>query len=390
MNNSCHLFIFTCNPQYIKLTLYEFGRYDPSFQLVKWLEDGIGLGETGLNITDLYECIIKSPIIFVRHIFEVQKTFSIKTDAEDLSSLCIEEVLSMDALPDDRTFCVQLRNSRKMYTEEAGQDSMSAVIAAALEQKGYKLDIYNGEMIVSIYAAEAEAYMGINEAVYNLSHFKGGMPHYASTKDYDFVSRAEFKLLEAITSFNINLSDMTNAADLGAAPGGWTKVLVDAGLNCVSIDPGYLDKKIVKNPRVSYYHMMVEEYLKQEHNEVFDLVVNDMKMDVGKSVAIINKFYPKIRDRGYVIITFKLKNGFSYKTDILDPIKKLNGFELIGARQLFHNRSEITVVLRKTTSSGCHDIKNINSTRKSNKPKQKKSNERGNLSKKLERKYKNK
>ena len=33
---------------------------------------------------------------------------------------------------------------------------------------------------------------------------------------------------------------MEKGADLGAAPGGWTKVLVDCGLECTSIDPSFL------------------------------------------------------------------------------------------------------------------------------------------------------
>ena len=82
--------------------------------------------------------------------------------------------------------------------------------------------------------------------------------------------------------------------------------------------------------------MLVEDYLKLENDEQFDIVVNDMKMDVGKSVNIINQFYDRIKEDGIVIITFKLPHEYNYSS-IKKWIGSFNGFQLIGARQLFHN-----------------------------------------------------
>ena len=60
-------------------------------------------------------------------------------------------------------------------------------------------------------------------------------------------------------------------------------------------------------------------------------------------VAYANQLYPK----GLAIMTLKLpeqkrKPAIEHSLSILQK-----GYEIIGVRQLFHNRSEITVAMRK-------------------------------------------
>lgn len=335
-------FIFTCNPKHGDLTVYEFKKYDATYKFIRWLDEGTGLAYTQLDYAQMYELIINQPVIFVRHIFFVREVLDCGGEyISSIVSLC-EEALSYGD-----SFCVQTRWS---LTPDTEVNEISKNVSDALSESGYELNVTSGEMIVSLYVDSGKIYFGANGAKYNLSHWKGGMPHYSPTEEYDFVSRAEYKLLEALECFDIDMTQMTSAADLGAAPGGWTKVLTERGLSCVSIDPNSLDERILKNKKVSYCRMMVEEYLKSDKRQMFDIVVNDMKMNITGSVEIINKFYSRIRDGGIVIITFKLPQTFSYKKDVLDNLSRFRGFNLIGARQLFHNRSEITAVLKKGKS----------------------------------------
>ncbi len=51
------------------------------------------------------------------------------------------------------------------------------------------------------------------------------------------VSRAEHKLAEAIHVFGLDLRAGMRAIDLGAAPGGWTFLLAERGLDVVAVDP---------------------------------------------------------------------------------------------------------------------------------------------------------
>lgn len=358
-------FIFTCNAKFEKLAMYEFKKYDDTFELKKWIGDGVGLATSQLKIEEISENIYKKPIIFTRHIFEVGTILDKNDYKEKIVAFCEENIIKK------ATFCIQTRGTMKAIDDI---NNLSEQIAKELVSKGYKLDVAKGSSIVSLYVSEESIYVGVGSAKINLSHWKGGMPHYSSTKEYNFVSRAEYKLLEAIECFGINLKNMKIGADLGAAPGGWTKVLVDNGLNCVSIDPSHLAKEINANKNVQYYHMLVEDYMKLDIKDHFDIVVNDMKMNIGNSIKVTNRFYEKIRNGGIVVVTFKLPKEFSYK-EILEHISMFNGFEFVGARQLFHNRNEITVIMKKDTS------KREKYKKRSNEPKVKKT-----ISKKLQRK----
>ena len=137
------------------------------------------------------------------------------------------------------------------------------------------------------------------------------------------------------------------AADLGAAPGGWTNVFLSKGLKVVAIDPANMDSELLKNPNLKHYKEMTQTYLTRNMDTHFDLVVNDMKMDVVQSASITNEFEPVLSEQGLVIMTFKLPNKFSY-LNIKHGLEELTKcYDFVTARQLFHNRSEITVLLKK-------------------------------------------
>ena len=78
-----------------------------------------------------------------------------------------------------------------------------------------------------------------------------------------------------------------------------------------------------------------------------------------------------------MIVTFKLPHEYSYSS-IKRWIGNFNGFQLIGARQLFHNRSEITVALKKRDELRKKISKNVSNLQKNKNTRK--------LSKKLERK----
>jgi len=86
------------------------------------------------------------------------------------------------------------------------------------------------------------------------------------------VSRAEFKLREAIHKFDVSI-EKCQALDLGAAPGGWTKVLADAGVEVTAVDPGELDPVIGGLPNVKHIKSRVEDW---QCDQKYDLIVNDI------------------------------------------------------------------------------------------------------------------
>ena len=327
-------FVFTCNPAHSDLTLYEFRRAEETFVFSRWLADGVGLAETALSAEDLANRVRSVPVIFVRHLFAVRETFSNACTAAELFAAC------MPYLTKEKTVCVQIRSA------DGGEAVSAAALAGLLEQNGFETDTANGQQIISVFSSESGTFLGVGSALENLTHRSGGMAHFARTEPYGFVSRAEFKLREAAECFGISLSGISRAADLGAAPGGWTKVLAELGIRVTAIDPSRLNPAVLRLPNVEYNQMLAEEYLKEPADGVFDLAVNDMKLDVQQSVRVMNAFHPRLSENALAVMTFKLPHSFSYR-DIWSGIRALRGYGLIGARQLFHNRSEITVVLKR-------------------------------------------
>ncbi len=330
-------FLFACQESSRKLAAYELGRYDASFALAGWLDAETGLGETSLDTEALSRLLRGTPVLFVRHIFRVDAVWP-SADWKDMTVGFCRERLDVT-----RSFAIQMRVAKDAGIPQRG---LSDAAAAPLVQDGCMLDVRRPEQIVSVFLTAENAYVGLDTAEHNLSRYRGGMPHWAHGGEYDFVSRAEFKLIDALETFGIDLTGRTAALDLGAAPGGWTKALSERGLRVDAVDPVSLDASVAARKGVEVYRMTAEKFLSAAEVKTYDIIVNDMKMDVEKSLRVIASCRGRLKEGGIVVMTFKLPHVFSYKS-LRENLAWLRGFELTGARQLYENRSEITAVYRK-------------------------------------------
>src|SRR5207253_8728200 len=97
--------------------------------------------------------------------------------------------------------------------------------------------------------------------------------------------------LEALEVFGVTLPTKGRALDLGAAPGGWTRLLLEAGLHVVAVDPANLDPRLATQPRLEHYHGYAEHYLEEaiKTHGSFDLIVNDMRMDARDAARLLGQ-----------------------------------------------------------------------------------------------------
>jgi 23S rRNA (cytidine2498-2'-O)-methyltransferase len=194
-----------------------------------------------------------------------------------------------------------------------------------------------------------KGYLGISTAEENLSSWSGGARHFAHTTEE--ISRAEFKLLEALEVFGVSLPSQGRALDLGAAPGGWTRLLLDSGVHVVAVDPANLDVRLKKRPRLEHYQGYAENYLEEalKKHYKFDIIVNDMRMDAREAARLLTRAARCLRPDGLIISVLKLPHA----THEINPLATLHSalkilstyYDTVQARQLFHNRQEVTVVL---------------------------------------------
>jgi 23S rRNA (cytidine2498-2'-O)-methyltransferase len=184
----------------------------------------------------------------------------------------------------------------------------------------------------------------LSPAIYNLSDWAGGVRRFA--REPGQISRSEFKLLEALEVFKIELPPHGLALDLGAAPGGWTRVLRQQGQYVTAIDPAILDDRLSGDKGIRYRRVTAEAYLADGPDQ-FDLIANDMRMDARDSARLMAAYARYLYPHGCALMTLKLPelNRRTLLQHALDILGK--SYVLAGARQLFHNRSEITVYLKQ-------------------------------------------
>jgi 23S rRNA (cytidine2498-2'-O)-methyltransferase len=82
------------------------------------------------------------------------------------------------------------------------------------------------------------------------------------------------------------------------------------------------------------------------------VIVNDMRMDARDSARLMLDYAPCLAPEGFALMTLKLPHQQPERVVHQAIGLLLRRYELRGARQLFHNRSEITVALQGRSTDG--------------------------------------
>jgi hypothetical protein len=202
----------------------------------------------------------------------------------------------------------------------------------------------------------------------------GGQYHYRK-EDLRY-SRAASKLLEAFEVFPIAInlfgsdknqepkrtaSDPSRdkiALDVGAAPGGWTGVLLEKGFHKVyAVDPAELDPGLRQDPRVIHLRQKAESISIPPKS--LALIVCDANWKAESTLKTIGHLSGSLRSGGEALLTLKLMGAYqktqidaSARRQVWDDLERFSkmikqNYQILGLRQLFHNRHELTAYLRK-------------------------------------------
>lgn len=301
------------------------------------LDDETALVSTIPDFAKIVKIFAKQPPVFIRHIHPVRVTVTL--DGQNDLDAIADAVISLAVCPVS-TFSVQtrilLKNTRG-YTPFDVNNRVSGLINGTL-------DIKSPNEVLSITICENKAYIGFSAASDNLSSWAGGRIRFRHEPEQ--ISRAEFKLLEAQDSFDFAITKGNRVLDLGAAPGGWSRIALSQGASVVAVDPALLDESLAGKSGITHVKATAQEYLETVEGE-FDFILNDMRMAPEESAALINRFHPYLKQGGMVVLTLKLF-GDAPRRQMLKAISTLeNYYQILNVRQLFHNRSEVTVILKK-------------------------------------------
>lgn len=347
--------IITAHAEFLQSALQELKRLEKELRSDEILAPGIVLCRVP-DVARFMHNVAETRPIFTRHLAPVQAVRQLANTEADLETLAVTlaALPTFSMLERGQRFAVQ---TRMVQSEESGKKrayssgKVNQLLAAAIaEETGAVEEIKRPQIVVSLLCMQEKACMGISLARDNLSSWPGGMRHFAQTPEQ--ISRAEFKLLEALEVFGLTLPDRGHALDLGAAPGGWTRLLLDAGLKVVAVDPAKLDPRLFRHPGLTHFRSYAEHYLEVEtpgkKPQVFDVITNDMRMDAREAARLLIKMRTRLHPDGFILSTLKLP----HETASVDPLRNLREalsllsryFDIVQARQLFHNRQEVTVV----------------------------------------------
>jgi len=289
---------------------------------------------TGPEVHELAAACDAGRIMFVRHLTTEIGTFDELPPTYELAELILGE------LPEyPKALAVQA------WTDRAGTGgSYYHRIEEALTERGVAVTRSGQKWVVSCFESPRAVLLGINRLADSLSDWPGGRMRLARGEER--VSRSEFKLEEAIATFGLELRPGGKAVDLGASPGGWTRILRQHGQEVWSVDPGYLDERLLGDRGIHHAATTAGRFF-AENRVRFDVVVNDMRMDQLLSARMMLDAAAHLRRGGLAIVTLKGggKNPLDGARRGLDVLRA--EYDVLHARQLHHNRNEITVVAER-------------------------------------------
>lgn len=156
-------------------------------------------------------------------------------------------------------------------------------------------------------------------------------------------SRAARKLEEAFAWLGVSPGPGELCVDLGAAPGGWSWLLLERRARVIAVDPARMDPKLAVQRRLRHVQGSAFDYAPEEP---VDWLFCDMAwrpLEVAQMLAR----WSRRRFTRLLVANFKLP--MKRKAEMVERLRTTltqGGFTAIRARQLYHDRDEITLTAR--------------------------------------------
>jgi 23S rRNA (cytidine2498-2'-O)-methyltransferase len=342
--------LLACAPSFSEMALRELRRLRPEAQPLAEIGPGLWLVRFPGPYEELGQQWAERPPIYAHHLCPVQAQVSLAREQRPGGELHrLYEALRGRLLPRIQrrlSFTVQVRVLGALACSPLALEA--EITEAVRAGTGARWHPERAEQVVSVVLGDREgiptALLGASLASHNLSPWNGGVPRFPV--DPGQLNRAEPKLREALEVFRLRFPPGARALDLGAAPGGWSRVLRQQGLVVTAVNPRPLHPTLLADPGLRYHAKAAEEYLQQEL-EIFDLITNDMRLDPRDTARLMVAFAPRLRPGGTAVVTLKLRQEDRLK--LMDHAFRLlrRAYTIKRVRHLYFNRSEVTLWLRR-------------------------------------------
>lgn len=217
---------------------------------------------------------------------------------------------------------------------------------ALVQENLYQADAPATPRLHVFFIDSSTAWVGISQPG-NSSQWAMGIPRLRMPREAP--SRSTLKLAEAILEMLTEkeralFKPGRRAVDLGASPGGWTYQLSQRGLKVTAVDNGPMNAELLEGGLIE--HLQADGFTFRPRHPV-DWLVCDMADKPARVVDLMAKWFER-GDCKSAIFNLKLpmKRRFeeiSLSRQVLESrLEKLHGHWRITARQLYHDREEVT------------------------------------------------
>ncbi|WP_460325825.1 SAM-dependent methyltransferase [Paenibacillus sp. YSY-4.3] len=291
------------------------------------------------------DAISTQPPVFLRHIFHIDWEWNGLEQDEFTKGM---EKLAEFALSDP-----QLRNAARIAVQPRKSEhslwsgsvsELKDLIQSKLSGLSADFVVRDAEYILSVFVGKEFIYAGVSRPSDNISDWNGGAVRFQ--REEGQISRAKFKLLEAELVFGINFAAFREALDIGAAPGGWTSFLLERGLSVTAVDPAKMHPSLLNALNLTILRKNAGEVKLREHQ--FDLLVCDMSWSPKLTAKLVSELLYALAPGGTAIVTVKLlsKKPMALIQEVIGTFQE-SRLQVQRAKQLFHNRDEITLYMIK-------------------------------------------
>ena len=271
--------------------------------------------------------------VYLSHIYPVQQKLEI-TKSKDTTEKIAEAVETINDISKSETFAI--------YCERRGMHDFSSrdVISAVADRIDSKVDLDKPDKTVVIQIVQDVCFVGICKSKDLIVKVITAGNKYEERP----LNRAEFKLREALEEFDIELMPEWRALDIGASPGGWTKVLAEQVKEVIAVDPGELAEEVKALKNVKHIKKRIE---KAGNIGKFDIVVNDMNLEPAESAHIMCDLAKLLKGHSFAIMTIKFvtRNRNKHIEDATGILSKC--YEIKAIQRMQHNKFETTIFMVK-------------------------------------------
>lgn len=335
---------FSADEDFLSTAAEEIRQHFPDAWIEPLGPDIAGFEDEGVSIALLAETIREKQLVFPRHLFRGVAEIP-REDATDLGAFGDLALDAWQQIPLPPRVSLQVWQSGEIDLPYRN-DQLWRRLAAALNDADIEVSRGGAQHILSACQVGEGIILGSNGVGNALSDWPGGRVQLARPKGQ--ISRSEFKLEEIIRTNLAELPTSGTALDLGAAPGGWTRILLNRGLDVWAVDPGELDRRLDGKSGLTYIPTLAGPFL-AENEQMFDLVVNDMRMEPAISANVMNSAARFVPSGGMGVMSIKLP-AETHPLGVIGECLRLlrREWKIETVRQLFHNRHEVTAILRRS------------------------------------------